>query len=175
MRILPQLVAGWDVCLMPFALNESTEFISPTKTLEYMAAGKPVVSTPIHDVKAMFGDLVAIAATPDAFIAGLPRRDRRIASRGGCTPGSDAVARLPVFLGRGRGDDPRRSRRRAGESRAPARRGRTPDRGRGRSRSRTRSSPAPGRLGRLTVAVPRKKSDRAERDSRRSPRDRKIA
>jgi glycosyltransferase involved in cell wall biosynthesis len=66
--ILPQLVAGWDVCLMPFALNESTEFISPTKTLEYMAAGKAVVSTPIHDVKAMFGDLVAIAATPDAFI-----------------------------------------------------------------------------------------------------------
>ncbi|MGZ8259118.1 MAG: glycosyltransferase, partial [Caldimonas sp.] len=55
--LLPQLVAGWDVCLMPFALNESTEFISPTKTLEYMAAGKPVVSTPIHDVKAMFGDL----------------------------------------------------------------------------------------------------------------------
>jgi hypothetical protein len=54
---------------MPFALNESTEFISPTKTLEYMAAGKPVVSTPIHDVKAMFGDIVAIAATPDAFIA----------------------------------------------------------------------------------------------------------
>jgi glycosyltransferase involved in cell wall biosynthesis len=66
--ILPQLVAGWNVCLMPFALNESTEFISPTKTLEYMAAGKPVVSTPIHDVKAMFGDLVAIAATSDAFI-----------------------------------------------------------------------------------------------------------
>jgi glycosyltransferase involved in cell wall biosynthesis len=66
--ILPQLVAGWDVCLMPFALNESTEFISPTKTLEYMAAGKPVVSTPIHDVKAMFGDLVAITATADEFI-----------------------------------------------------------------------------------------------------------
>ena len=41
--LLPQLVAGWDVCLMPFALNESTAFISPTKTLEYMAAGKPVV------------------------------------------------------------------------------------------------------------------------------------
>ncbi len=66
--LLPQLVAGWDVCLMPFALNESTEFISPTKTLEYMAAGKPVVSTPIHDVKAMFGDIVAIAAEPDGFI-----------------------------------------------------------------------------------------------------------
>jgi glycosyltransferase involved in cell wall biosynthesis len=67
--ILPQLVAGWDVCLMPFALNESTEFISPTKTLEYMAAGKPVVSTPIHDVRAMFGDIVAIAGNADDFIA----------------------------------------------------------------------------------------------------------
>ena len=67
--LLPQLVAGWSVCLMPFALNESTEFISPTKTLEYMAAGKPVVSTPIHDVRAMFGDLVAIAPNADLFIA----------------------------------------------------------------------------------------------------------
>jgi UDP-galactopyranose mutase len=68
-EILPQLVAGWDVCLMPFARNESTEFISPTKTLEYMAAGKSVVSTPVHDVKAMFGDIVAIADTPTTFIA----------------------------------------------------------------------------------------------------------
>ncbi len=67
--LLPQLVAGWDVCLMPFALNESTEFISPTKTLEYMAAAKPVVSTPIHDVKVMFGDIVAITPTADGFIA----------------------------------------------------------------------------------------------------------
>jgi len=67
--LLPQLVAGWQVCLMPFALNESTEFISPTKTLEYMAAGKAVVSTPIHDVQAMFGDLVAIAAAPESFNA----------------------------------------------------------------------------------------------------------
>ncbi|MEO5843419.1 MAG: glycosyltransferase [Caldimonas sp.] len=66
--LLPQLVAGWDVCLMPFALNESTAFISPTKTLEYMAAGKPVVSTPIHDVQAMFGDLVAIAPTAELFV-----------------------------------------------------------------------------------------------------------
>ena len=67
--LLPQLVAGWNVCLMPFALNESTEFISPTKTLEYMAAGKPVISTPIHDVRAMFGDIVAIAPSADLFIA----------------------------------------------------------------------------------------------------------
>ncbi len=67
--LLPQIVAGWSVCLMPFALNDSTRFISPTKTLEYMAAGKPVVSTPIHDVEAMFGDLVAIAGEPTGFIS----------------------------------------------------------------------------------------------------------
>ena len=47
---LPQFLAGWDVCLLPFALNESTRFISPTKTLEYMAAELPIVSTPITDV-----------------------------------------------------------------------------------------------------------------------------
>ena len=68
-ELLPQIVAGWSVCLMPFAMNDSTRFISPTKTLEYMAAGKPVVSTPIHDVLTMFGDLVAIAPDASSFIA----------------------------------------------------------------------------------------------------------
>ena len=68
--VLPQLVAGWDVCLMPFALNDATRFISPTKTLEYMAAGKPVVSTALHDVHALFGDIVTIADDGDAFIEG---------------------------------------------------------------------------------------------------------
>ncbi len=68
-ELLPQLVAGWSVCLMPFALNESTRFISPTKTLEYMAAGKPVVSTRIRDVEVMFGDLVAIADDASEFVA----------------------------------------------------------------------------------------------------------
>jgi UDP-galactopyranose mutase len=66
---LPSLVAGWDVCLMPFALNEATRFISPTKTLEYMAAGKPVVSTPVADVVEAHGDIVRIAATPAQFVA----------------------------------------------------------------------------------------------------------
>ncbi len=68
-ELLPQIVAGWSVCLMPFAMNDSTRFISPTKTLEYMAAGKPVVSTPVHDVETMFGDLVAIADDALGFIA----------------------------------------------------------------------------------------------------------
>ena len=69
---LPGLLAEWDVALMPFAINEATRFISPTKTPEYLAAGKPVVSTPVRDVVRHYGRLqgVKIAATPDEFVAG---------------------------------------------------------------------------------------------------------
>ena len=70
---LPQFLAGWDVCLLPFAMNESTKFISPTKVLEYMAAEKPSVSTPITDVKVPYGDVVAIAETPAEYIAACER------------------------------------------------------------------------------------------------------
>ena len=68
---LPETVAGWDVALMPFAINDATRFISPTKTPEYLAAGKPVVSTPIRDVERHYGRLkgVRIAADADSFIA----------------------------------------------------------------------------------------------------------
>ncbi|HET6228613.1 MAG TPA: glycosyltransferase family 1 protein [Longimicrobiaceae bacterium] len=67
---LPAWIAGWDVALIPFALNESTRFISPTKTPEYLAAGRPVVSTPITDVVRPYGEngLVRIASTADEFI-----------------------------------------------------------------------------------------------------------
>jgi protoporphyrinogen oxidase/glycosyltransferase involved in cell wall biosynthesis len=68
-QALPQFLAGWDVCLMPFALNESTRYISPTKVLEYMAAELPIVSTPITDVAVPYGDIVAIAKTEQEFIA----------------------------------------------------------------------------------------------------------
>jgi glycosyltransferase involved in cell wall biosynthesis len=68
---LPGYIAGWDVAIMPFAMNESTKYISPTKTPEYLAAGKPVVSTPIRDVVRPYGDLglVYIASTAEEFIA----------------------------------------------------------------------------------------------------------
>jgi UDP-galactopyranose mutase len=66
---LPAWLAGWDVCLMPFAMNESTKFISPTKVLEYMAAELPIVSTPVNDVKVPYGHVVAIADTSAEFIA----------------------------------------------------------------------------------------------------------
>lgn len=71
--VLPQFLASWDVCLMPFAMNESTRFISPTKSLEYMAAELPIVSTPIRDVADLHGDVVEIAADPAGFIAACER------------------------------------------------------------------------------------------------------
>jgi UDP-galactopyranose mutase len=69
---LPVYLGGWDVALMPFAINESTRFISPTKTPEYLAGGRPVVSTPITDVIRHYGDLdaVIIADGAEAFIKG---------------------------------------------------------------------------------------------------------
>ncbi len=70
---LPAYLSGWDVALMPFALNESTEYISPTKTPEYLAGGKPVVSSPIKDVIRHYGELeaVRIARTPEEFVAAI--------------------------------------------------------------------------------------------------------
>jgi UDP-galactopyranose mutase len=67
---LPRYLAGWDVALLPFARNEATRFISPTKTPEYMAAGKPVVSTSIRDVVRPYGEqgLVRIADEMPAFV-----------------------------------------------------------------------------------------------------------
>ena len=67
---LPLYLAGWDVALLPFARNDSTRFISPTKTPEYLAAGRPVVSTPITDVVRSYGaaGLARIAATPEEFV-----------------------------------------------------------------------------------------------------------
>jgi glycosyltransferase involved in cell wall biosynthesis len=68
---LPSYLSGWDVALMPFAMNDSTQFISPTKTPEYLAGGKPVVSTPVRDVVRHYGHLqgVKIASTAEEFVA----------------------------------------------------------------------------------------------------------
>lgn len=67
---LPSWLAGWDIAMLPFALNESTRFISPTKTPEYLAGGKPVISTSIPDVIDPYGKagLVLIADTAEAFV-----------------------------------------------------------------------------------------------------------
>jgi len=67
---LPLYLSGWDVALIPFAMNESTKYISPTKTPEYLAAGIPVISTPIRDVVSPYGDnkLVHIASNAQELI-----------------------------------------------------------------------------------------------------------
>ena len=64
---LPSFIRGFDVCLMPFALNKATEFINPTKTLEYMATGKPIVSTPVADVVRNFTPIVSVADGTQAY------------------------------------------------------------------------------------------------------------
>jgi glycosyltransferase involved in cell wall biosynthesis len=82
---LPHLMSHWDVCLLPFALNEATRFISPTKTLEYLAGGKPVVSTPIRDVVSLYGSAVRFGENAREFVAAVeeilgehaPERARR--------------------------------------------------------------------------------------------------
>jgi UDP-galactopyranose mutase len=86
-RDLPGYVKGFDVCMMPFALNEATRFISPTKTLEYMAAHKPIISTAVADVVGSYKDAVLIADSPEAFVQHVERalaeppdaRERRVA------------------------------------------------------------------------------------------------
>jgi UDP-galactopyranose mutase len=82
---LPAYLSGWDVALMPFAMNESTQFISPTKTPEYLAGGKPVVSTPIKDVVRHYGQLegVKIASTAEEFAAACEQAIELSRERGG--------------------------------------------------------------------------------------------
>ena len=86
---LPRYIAGWDVAMMPFALNAATRYISPTKTPEYLAAGKPVVSTPIADVVRTYGDigLAHIADTPNASSKGsaMPSASPPSDGSGGCS------------------------------------------------------------------------------------------
>ena len=66
--LLPDYASRFDVCMMPFALNEATEYINPTKALEYMATGRPIVSTAIEDVVYQFSRIVCIANSHDEFI-----------------------------------------------------------------------------------------------------------
>lgn len=66
---LPRILKGTDICLMPFARNEATQFISPTKTLEYMATHRPIVSTPIKDVERFYSDIVFLADDAESFVS----------------------------------------------------------------------------------------------------------
>ena len=66
-RQLPNYLKAFDIAMMPFALNDATKFISPTKTLEYMAAGKPIVSTAIKDVQRDYSHCISIIDTAENF------------------------------------------------------------------------------------------------------------
>ncbi len=72
---LPNYLSGWSAAILPFALNDATKFISPTKTPEYLAALRPVISTPIQDVVSDYGEpgLVEIAGTDQEFAAAVKR------------------------------------------------------------------------------------------------------
>src|SRR5205814_10629776 len=66
---LPALTKGFSVAMMPFALNAATEYINPTKALEYMAAGRPVVSTALDEVRFNFSSVARIAKSHEEFVA----------------------------------------------------------------------------------------------------------
>lgn len=66
--MLPNFLKGFDIAMMPFALNESTKYISPTKTLEYMAAGKPIISTQIKDVVRDYSGCVQLINNAQEFV-----------------------------------------------------------------------------------------------------------
>jgi glycosyltransferase involved in cell wall biosynthesis len=99
---LPPLLAGFDVAIMPFARNAATAHISPTKTPEYLAAGRPVVSTGIEDVIADYGDVVTIADGPAAFASACfaqasasdPERIARGVERARAVGWTELVARM---------------------------------------------------------------------------------
>lgn len=91
---LPHYLAGWDLAMLPFARNEATRFISPTKTPEYLAAGKPVVSTSIQDVVRPYGDskLVRIADTVEEFVAAAQKAMQED------TPAAGWLSQVDAFL-----------------------------------------------------------------------------
>jgi glycosyltransferase involved in cell wall biosynthesis len=66
---VPRIIAGWDVCLLPFSLNDATRCICPAQVIEHMACGRPSVSTSIRDIVELHGHAVRIADTPEGFIA----------------------------------------------------------------------------------------------------------
>ena len=96
---LPLYLGGWDVALCRSHAT-STRFISPTKTPEYLAAGRPVVSTPITDVVRSYGEagLARIAATPDEFVVQCEAALRDAESPGWLVRSIARSARCPGIL-----------------------------------------------------------------------------
>jgi len=93
---LPVYISGWDIALIPFALNESTRFISPTKTPEYLAAGKPVISSAIRDVVYPYGKQGLVHIIEDA--AGLVEKAEFELSRVTTPVSTQWLAKVDEFL-----------------------------------------------------------------------------
>ena len=93
---LPRYLSGWDIAILPFARNDATRFISPTKTPEYLAAGRRVVSTSIRDVVRVYGDsaLVKIADVPGECVAAIEEMMNESSTR------AEWLARVDDFLAR---------------------------------------------------------------------------
>jgi hypothetical protein len=68
-QVLPNYCKAFDVCMMAFAMNASTQYINPTKGLEYMATGKPIISTHVRDVVRQWSDIVYLAKTAEEFVS----------------------------------------------------------------------------------------------------------
>lgn len=110
---LPGYCKGFDACMMAFALNEATEFINPTKALEYLATGKPVISTPVRDVVRQYSDLVYVESDAAGFVAridqilannDLNRIEKGLAKASGCSWES-TVARMQALIADATGDE----------------------------------------------------------------------
>jgi UDP-galactopyranose mutase len=130
--LLPYLLAHWDLALMPFALNEATRFISPTKTLEYLASGLAVVSTPVPDVVSLYGHVVRVASGAEGFeraieqelarpAAGNPRHVDELASLLRSSTWDAMVSRVAAAIQPWLGEPPAETvdRSRAGAAREP--------------------------------------------------------
>src|SRR5207253_2782890 len=72
-QVLPNYCKAFDINMMCFAINAATEFINPTKALEYLATGKPVISTPVKDVVRQYSDLLEIVSSPQEFVEAIDR------------------------------------------------------------------------------------------------------
>jgi glycosyltransferase involved in cell wall biosynthesis len=111
---LPGYCKAFDVCMMVFALNEATEFINPTKALEYLATGKPVISTPVADVVRQYSDLVFIERDAEGFVNRIEsllaapddvRIQKGLAKAAGCS-WDNTVARMQALIAEATGTEP---------------------------------------------------------------------
>lgn len=111
---LPGYCKGFDVCMMAFAINEATEYINPTKALEYLATGRPVISTPVADVVRQYSDLVAIEKDADGFLSRIEeflagnneqRIEKGLQKASGCS-WDNTVGRMRALIAEATGQEP---------------------------------------------------------------------